>query len=209
MTKQDFTGIILAGGTSKRIGKDKRFIRLNDSYLIDYSIQTLSNITSDIIIASGGKQFTYKRFACIQDINETGGPIAGLISALRYMHTPTAIVLPCDMPFVPDALFSFFISLIKEHINLIVPVISGRLQPLVGIYAKRIVEELYSFVKEGESSLNKFINSHSQMVRFVTQDELEQAGFHEELFLNINTMDDFVRAKNNHPQSLLPRFELM
>lgn len=194
MIKQDLTGIILAGGKSERIGKDKRFLRLNGTYLIDYSIQTLSNITSAIIIASGKEQFAYKGFTCIQDITQIEGPIAGLIPALIYMHTPYAIVLPCDMPFVPKALFSFFISLIKEPINIIIPVISGRLQPLVGIYSKLLIEELYPFVKTGESSLSKLITSHSQMVRVVTQDELEQAGFRKDLFLNINTMDDFVCA---------------
>jgi molybdopterin-guanine dinucleotide biosynthesis protein A len=194
MTEQNFTGIILAGGKSERIGKDKRFIPLNGNYLIDYGIQTLSTIASGIIIASGKGQFTYKGFICIQDVPQIDGPIAGLISALRYIHTPYGIVLPCDMPLITYEVLKYLVSQVTNGIDVVVPIIDGNVQPLVGLYSKHLCNEMETFARSSRYSLAEFLNTRSNRVRYIQEDELTKFGIVKNIFLNINTKSDYIRA---------------
>ena len=114
MKQKDFSElsvIILAGGRSRRMGKDKRKIILDDKSLFEYSLLLAKSFSDDIIISANDNLDLFNPFVVVTDKYKDAGPVAGIISALAVIKNRYALLLTCDMPFITDDLIN---SLIKE-----------------------------------------------------------------------------------------------
>ncbi len=95
-------GIVLAGGLSARMGRDKRGLRLfgdNEQDLLTRSAVLLSAVTSEVWISVRGPSSYDKEYATLCDQVEGMGPLGGIMTALRVAQGPV-MVLSCDMPFM-------------------------------------------------------------------------------------------------------------
>ncbi len=82
------TGVILAGGQSKRMGANKAFVRLNGKPLISYALNTLEKITPNILLSAGSESIHYKNLPVVEDIYSGYGP-AEASSPLFLSQKPT------------------------------------------------------------------------------------------------------------------------
>jgi molybdenum cofactor guanylyltransferase len=101
----DAAGFILAGGQSRRMGREKALVELGGRPLIAHALETLRGAALPATIA--GAQASLESFApVIPDANPGQGPLAGVCAALAATQTPLAVFLSIDMPFVPSSLLS-------------------------------------------------------------------------------------------------------
>ena len=98
--KKDITGIILAGGKSTRMGTDKGFLLLNNKPFVQYSIDALQPLVSEIIIVSDNPDYDRFGLKRINDTIKDAGPVAGICSGLEASSTAYNLILSCDIPLI-------------------------------------------------------------------------------------------------------------
>ena len=103
------TGLILAGGQSKRMGQDKGTLIWRGKSLVEHVTETFRELCDEILISSNDPSMTSESGIIVRD-NFTGiGPIGGIEAGLSIAQNPLVLVLSCDTPLVPSELFSYII----------------------------------------------------------------------------------------------------
>lgn len=156
------TGIVLAGGKSTRMGKDKAFIRLNDKYLYETAAAKLSEVCSQVYISVNKKQAETHSFnlpVCI-DLYEDQGPVGGLISAYQQVQPPF-LILAVDMIHVQRA---HILDLMHHHqsahdCTLYINAHTGYYEPLFSIWEKQCLDDLAIYFDNGGRSFQHYLKS--------------------------------------------------
>ena len=107
------TGIILAGGKSSRIGRDKAQLEFGGMRLIARSISIIAPLCEDILISTNNPGLKYLGYPLVSDEHRGIGPMAGLHAALRYSQSEYHIVIPCDTPLVTVDVFERMFAIVS------------------------------------------------------------------------------------------------
>lgn len=179
-------GIVLAGGRSSRLGRDKAEEMLGGKTLLQRAIDALSPLCVEVIIV-GRKGVPSDRTGVrrVEDIVPDMGPLGGIYTGLSVTRQDQNLVVACDMPFLkPDLLRSLAEGEIEA--DAVVPVVDGQAQPLCARYALRCLHAVDSLIRAGHYSVMKLF----PLVRtaFVELDDPQP-------FLDIDTEDDLHRAR--------------
>ena len=97
---KDITGIILAGGKSSRMGRDKGIVDLKGRAMIEHVIESAKAVTHNIIIIANNDNYNQFGFPVYSDLIPERGPIGGIVTGLHYSQTDRNLILSCDIPFV-------------------------------------------------------------------------------------------------------------
>ncbi|MCM3477892.1 molybdenum cofactor guanylyltransferase [Caldifermentibacillus hisashii] len=184
-----YQGVVLAGGESRRFGSPKAFAEIDGIPFYQCSINAIQPFCPSIVIVTKPNlQEKFKRdrhnVAVINDVKEFRGqgPLAGLYSAMEYRGSPWYMVTPIDVPFVEASIFGQLIKFIDKNIDGIVPIVSGKKQPLIAIYNYSIKDEIRHMLENGERSVQQLLGKFN--IRYIPMN-IEQS------FININRKTDF------------------
>jgi molybdopterin-guanine dinucleotide biosynthesis protein A len=191
---QEITAFIVAGGKSSRMGADKAFLELGDRTLLARAIQTASSVTQDVRIVGDSAKF--KLFgSVVEDIFPSRGPLAGIHAALVSSETDLNLMLAVDLPFVEAKFLEFLISIASENDAVVtVPRASGGYQPLCAVYRREFAVLAGQSLQRGKNKIDLLFGLVKS--RVLEEDEWVGKGFSKEMFCNINTMEDWDRARN-------------
>lgn len=198
MDAKKWTGIILAGGQSSRMGANKALLELNGSAVLTHISNAIRPAVSRIIVATGSDEAIYNAlgdedFECVKDVYPGKGPLAGLHAALSASRTEWNLVSACDMPLLQTSFFSGMKILTEQYStsNAIVPRIEGRIHPLAGVYHRRVFPELEQCLVHDRLRVIRWLEEIG--CHFAEINELEHVGIgHAALQLsNMNTPDEF------------------
>ncbi|MDQ3063584.1 MAG: molybdenum cofactor guanylyltransferase [Acidobacteriota bacterium] len=201
-------GFILAGGASRRMGRDKAKLRLEDKTFIDLAANALHKITGGKISVVGNLPFenlrvklpsnkTYELLV-IADVQDKNSPAAlvGLHAALIRAERNWAAVVACDLPFVTADLFERLAAFVaEEDFDAVVPVQpDGTAQPLCAFYkcaaCLLLIEEM---LRGDDWSLRNFLKRiNTRFIEFERLRDLPDSDF---FFLNVNTPEDYLAAQ--------------
>ena len=181
----NITGIILAGGKSRRMGEDKSFVLFSGKSLIEIAIDKLSPLFKDLIIVTN-KPHLYQRYGITTqpDLLKDRGPLGGIYTGLVTSKSIYNFIVACDMPFLSPALVQFMVDKINGY-DVVIAKWNNRFQPLCAIYSKNCISSI-----EKELSKNNFkITDFLKYVRIRKIGEKEIARFDSTglCFVNINT----------------------
>ncbi|MFS0824200.1 molybdenum cofactor guanylyltransferase [Bacillus sp. 1P02SD] len=197
MNKSKITGILLAGGESRRFGSPKAFAKLHRKFFYEYAIEALEGNVGKLIIVSHPalvEQFQDQTSVeVIQDLPEYkgNGPLAGMFTAMQKEQSDWYIVLPCDTPFVTDVLVKQLITYTNDQsIDAIVPVINDRQQPLIAVYHRRVAKRIEELLKIQQYKMSHLLDACN--VKFVTNQELQLQGME---FENINDQTEYKKVQ--------------
>ncbi len=147
-TEQAYTGIILAGGQSSRMGKEKGLIQWKGKTLIEHAIAILSPVCEHIFISANNDHFDSFGYPVVGDLFPDCGPMGGIFSALTKSETLNNIVIPSDTPFVTPALYRYLISHAGSF-DVIVPVDHDSFyQPLCAVYSRSVLPAMETQINE-------------------------------------------------------------
>ena len=189
------TGVILAGGNSKRMGKDKATLKAGDAYLIEYPVKILREVFESIFIITNSrlsvtlnKLFTNTKIEIFEDIYSGHGALGGIYTALNYTKTPYIFVTACDMPFINGNLIRYMNCLTDDY-DVIIPESTHGLETLHAIYKKSLAEMIKINLMQNK---NKIIDFFSQVnVYTIPLCEIKKFDNEENMFKNINTLLEF------------------
>jgi len=108
--------IILAGGKSLRLGRNKALETLNGKSLIEHVIERLRPLSSQLLIVTS-QEFELPiacRAEMLVDIYPGSGPLGGIYTGLRASRSSSSIVVACDMPFLNTELLGYMIGLSRR-----------------------------------------------------------------------------------------------
>lgn len=193
------TGVILAGGESRRMGTDKALLEIAGVPVISHSAAILARVTERVLIACGKEEREAYRFLDLPQIMDRYpglGPLAGLHAAFEASHTEWIAALACDLPFVTDELLLYMIKLAAggHDLQAVVPVSAeGRVQPLLGLYHLSVLPDLEAALKQQNLRVMEWLSKLK--VHYVHEGEDPAVRLAaQEALLNMNTPEDYTAA---------------
>lgn len=206
-------GFILIGGQSRRMGTDKARLVLAGQTFVQRIAGELSPATSSVTIVGGHKDSSLiaagpraanselqipnsklETYQTVTDVYPNWGALGGVHAALAACRAEWALVVACDFPFVTTELFLHLLSF-RADFAAVAPIQSdGIPQPLCALYATvPCLARAEELIKTGERKPVALLQSvHTRWLRFDEFATLEAA---DRFFDNINTPEDYVRAR--------------
>ncbi|KAB8131800.1 molybdenum cofactor guanylyltransferase [Gracilibacillus oryzae] len=183
------TGVILAGGESRRFGKPKAFAKYRGKEFYLHSIEAMGHITSKVSIIAKKEHFPFysNDFHVLEDVKTFRGlgPLAGLYTIMDYEDSEWYMTLPVDTPRVNEAVLKTLLPCQNEAVQAYVPIVNDRIQPLVAIYHHSAKQTIYDLLVNGKRSMRDLLNNIH--VKYIPYDKTE-----ERYFQNINTQAEFL-----------------
>ncbi len=193
MNEHNILGAILAGGQSKRMGKDKLFLELNNRKLIEYTIDKVKKYLKKVIIVTNqdNEFFSKNNLTTVKDCIEGQlGPLVGILTAMKWAKDNLnkcswIATFPCDTPFFPESIIKSFIEESKKKESLIFCANShGRRHNIFGLWSL----DLYDKLKD--DLINKKIRKVQDWTEKNKIKNLEFKFEDYDPFFNINTKED-------------------
>jgi molybdenum cofactor guanylyltransferase len=127
------SGLVLAGGASRRMGRDKAFVEVAGVRLLDRVLAVLDGLCDEVLVASGsGRRLEVGRGE-VADVLPGGGPLAGIVAGLEAATHPLVAVVAVDLPYASAAVLRVLADCWTGE-PAVVPVVGGRLQPLHAVW---------------------------------------------------------------------------
>lgn len=187
----EVSALILAGGRSRRMGRDKALIELGGMTLLERTARQAAGVFEQVWI-SGTADLARLGFPVIPDREPGLGPIGGIITGLESIETPWLFALPCDSPFLSGA-FLRGLAALTADCEVVIPRRNQFYEPLHALYARACLPALRELVAQGERQIIKLY----PMVRVkeVGEDLLNQWDPEGLAFFNVNTPEDLKQAE--------------
>jgi len=198
MSEDNILGAILAGGQSKRMGKDKLFLEFNNKKLIEYTVDKVNKYLKKVIIITNqdNEFFSKNNLMIVKDCIEGQlGPLVGILTAMKWAKENLSkcswiATFPCDTPFFPESIIESFIEESEKKESLILCASShGRKHNIFGLWSLDLYEKLK------DDLINKKVRKVQDWTEKNKIKNLEFKFKDYDPFFNINTEEDLEFAK--------------
>ena len=151
---KNITAIILAGGQSRRMGRDKASLPLGEQTLLEQLIEQLAGRFQEIIISvSKGQPYPLNNVRQVEDRYENAGPLAGLLAGLQASSSDISLVVPCDQPEIDLGIVRDMLQVLDQH-DLVYPRLDGQIpHPLFALYRRSLWPVIEKLIIEGKLSV--------------------------------------------------------
>lgn len=203
------TGVILAGGQSRRMGQNKALIQLGDDSLIEHVIRRMHLVVEELLlITNTPAEYAHLNVPMHGDIIPNTGALGGIYTGLTHASYDAVICVGCDNPFLVPNLLTYLVSVLGEY-DAVMPYTYSRnkdigvrnlsysddritLQTLCAAYAKRCLPIIECMLQESELRVHALAErAHVQRVSPEVWQRFDSEGMS---FFNINTPEDFEKA---------------
>lgn len=143
LSMKDFTGLILAGGRSTRMGCDKAQLQLEGKSLLQWQVEKLQHLGMGEILISAPDNVSFPGTRTVPDRYRNCGPIGGLQAGLAAATFDRCLVISVDCPLVLVQTLSELCSAHEEGVTILCH--PGGEEPLLGVYdrtAAPLLEEM-------------------------------------------------------------------
>lgn len=186
-------GFVVAGGRSRRMGRDKALLPWAGATLLDHALARLRAACSEVRILSGAEARYADRGVPVDvDLLAEAGPLAGVCAGLEQAGGRVALFLAVDLPWVPVELLSRLAELAREF-DAAAPVTRDGAHPLCAAYAPACLAPARRRLQAGQRKMTCFWPD--VRVRRLGDSELARFGDPALLLRNVNTPEDYERLK--------------
>ena len=181
---------ILAGGKSRRMGRDKAFVELAGAPMIQWVISAVAQCSARALIISNepGK---YSQFGLpvYPDVIPGMGPLSGLFTAFTVTGADRVMIAPCDSPFMSPDVIKFILNYPDGGADAVIPFVDGREQGMLAVYSRGAVDRFEERIASASMMFDEFRLSLNRI--FISENELRAVEPDLRTFLNVNTPSDF------------------
>ena len=183
------TGVLLAGGASKRMGFDKAFILMAGEALYTRALDLLCRYFNEVIIAGDRPDLACPEIPVIPDIYP-GSALGGLFTGLSAAETDWVFVAPCDMPY-PDPRILEQLLALRERVDAVVPRTPAGFEPVFALYHKNCLLHMEAMLRSNQFRIFDFY----QKINVQYLDWHEMPGDWQRSLLNINTPEQLEQLR--------------
>ena len=191
----NITGIVLGGGQSRRMGRDKRSLQWEGENFLDRVCRLMDTLFDEVLLVTAKDDYdcSHLPVRLVTDKIPQKGSLGGLYTGLIEAEHPFIFAVACDMPF-----------LMKESIvrvcsapasDLLIVKLSSGIQPLHARYSKNCVPVIEKMIHDSELKIQNFINSSNLHVDIMEETMFDDIDPNRQSFLNINTPADLEFAR--------------
>jgi len=180
--------VILAGGLSRRMGRDKAALPAGDGTLIEHIARRLAPVVEETIVAGASGRHHLRGTTMVDDRYPGLGPLAGIHAGLLVARSPLVWVVGCDLPDVDPGLAALLCGLAGE-VDAVVPRLDSEPQGVCAVYDRGLAPRIERLLAAGERRLKMLLAASK--VRYVTPDELRPVDPELRSFRNINTPAEY------------------
>jgi molybdopterin-guanine dinucleotide biosynthesis protein A len=189
----DVSCIVLAGGKSKRLGRNKVTETIGSLSLIEIVVARLSDLDTEIFVVTAHDSnlphlTRYPKLKVIEDIYPGKGTLGGIYSGLAAATTFQNIVVACDMPFINIELLRHMVALASEFDVVVPRTRDNVLEPLHAVYSKHCLEPIDYLIKNNRLSVLELYPMVK--VKYIEAPEIGNIDPQNLSFFNINTEAD-------------------
>ncbi len=194
MTQQMCTGIILAGGESKRLNSvEKSNLLVGDKRIIEQMMTVYEKLFSEIILVSNHPTAYLEWDAIVaKDIYTKRSSLTGIHSGLFYTNTEHAFIAACDTPFLKVALVKTIIQHIDSSADVVIPRTRVGIEPLCAVYSRRCLQTVQAALEQDSLKIRNLFSKLK--VKEVPETVLRKMDSDLVSFFNINTPEDLEQA---------------
>jgi len=196
------TVIILAGGKSQRMGRDKAFLQFGQATFISAIANEMLRISDEVIAVIGKKdtsQFTTagvdRRVSFVNDIQYLSNPLGGMLTGFSKTRSRYAAVIACDLPLVKGCVMSALFAAAEGHDGAVPvwdPLNRYSMEPLCAVYnVQTMTVAIRDALSRGETKCKRVVMTLPD-VNYVPASELREYDPDLGSFRNINTERDYL-----------------
>ncbi len=191
---QDLTAIILAGGRSLRLGRNKALEVVCGKRLIDRVLERVTPLTNRVLVVTSREHsaLTLDGVKVIVDVYHARGPLGGIYTGLMASETRYNLLIACDLPFLNTALLRRIVELSPDY-DVVIPRLGPNMvEPLHAVYSLNCLPNMKAQLERNQLSVNSFLNTMN--VRYIEREECERLDPQRLSFFNINYDTDLDKA---------------
>jgi molybdenum cofactor guanylyltransferase len=152
------TGLLLAGGESRRMGTNKALLPMSEGTSIQNIARELKKVAESVLLVTNTPgEYEFLHLPSIKDSFIGLGPLAGLHAGLAAATTDVVVVAACDMPFIKSAIIEEMVENLGEY-DAVVPEIDGQLHPLFAVYRKACLPSIISCLEMKQLKMINFLD---------------------------------------------------
>ncbi|MEI9896853.1 MAG: molybdenum cofactor guanylyltransferase [Chthoniobacter sp.] len=184
-----FSAVLLAGGKSTRMGRDKAALLVEGQPLWQRQVATLTALQPREIFVSGRPAGPYagSDVEVIPDLHPDCGPLSGLEAACSRMQTPWLCVLAVDLPWMTSAFLERLLKMALADGRGVVAQNGEYFEPLAAVYPRAMLELIGEQLQQTDHSMQRLIRRARELDLVVPY---ALAGAERQLFRNLNTPAD-------------------
>jgi molybdopterin-guanine dinucleotide biosynthesis protein A len=190
-------GIVVAGGASRRLGFDKRRLRLwGDAgpTLLEHTLDALVPLCAErMVVLNDPDAWPHLPARLVTDRFPGTGVLGGIVSGLQAVAAPAALVLAADLPLLNAALLRALLARPRTYHVLLPRPAPAHIEPLHALYRCDCLPTLRAALQRGTRRMTEAL--HGLHLEFFEPHELARYDPHGHALLNLNTPDDLARAR--------------
>ncbi|HEX7765583.1 MAG TPA: molybdenum cofactor guanylyltransferase [Nitrospira sp.] len=190
------TGVVLAGGKSRRMGEDKRFLTVGEETLLTRTTSVMAQLFPEVlvIIAQDSSPLAVSGCQVYRDLIADCGSLGGLYTGLAKATGQRVFVVACDMPFLNPGMIRWFVDRDPEA-DIVMARLPTGLQPLHAVYSKRALPVLERMATTHALKIQLIASEPSLHTTVVLPAEWGERDALAKSFQNVNTPADLEAAR--------------
>ena len=196
---KNITAVILAGGNSSRMNFDKKYIEVNEEYLMNKNVKILLKYFENVVIISNDLKLDEfelpLNIKIYKDDIRGCGPLGGIYTAIKNINTEYIYVLACDMPNVNVNYINYLSNIAnKFNVDGVVTQFGDWIEPFNAIYSRKLLKSMKGYLVSGRKSIFGFIENKE--FYYVAEKIAREFSPNWEMFENYNTELDLLKNIN-------------
>ena len=198
------TGVILAGGKSRRMGQNKALLPLGEASLIEHVIRHMRRVTDELLlITNAPAEYAHLGLPMYTDMIPDAGALGGIYTGLTHASHGVVLCVACDSPFLVPNLLTYLVSVLDEY-DAVMPYTYKAppsdnkdapmtLQTLCAAYSKRCLPIIELMLQESELRVHALQERANILTLAPEIWKTYDSEGHS--FFNVNTPEDFEKAR--------------
>jgi len=190
------SGVIMAGGAGRRLGKNKALERIGGRALIERVVDRLIPVTTEVmVVVARPKQAEPlplpSSVRVITDRYPGRGSLGGIFTGVDASAERWSLVVACDMPFLDLDLLRHLMAK-STNADAVIPRLNGRPEPLHALYSKACLGPMERMLRAGQLKIAPLFET--VRVRYVDEGTIDRIDPRHLSFFNINTQAELEEA---------------
>ena len=192
--EMEVTGVLLAGGKSRRMGEDKRYLVVGEQTLFERGLRVLRSMFHEVLIVIAQDSALLDIDArVVRDVVPDCGSLGGIYTGLTQATTPYIFVAACDMPFLNQDVIAQFTNR-RDIADIVMARLAARLHPVHALYGKGCLPAMEQMIVARQLKIQELLSHASLRVQYITEADLLHIDPTWRSFYNVNTPADLETA---------------
>ena len=161
--------VVLCGGHSRRMGRDKAWLPFGPVTLLEHMVHRVAPLVDELVVVAREGQDVPGDFSVVRDPPGGEGPLAGIVAGLSHVSADRVFVTACDAPLLVPGVVDRLFELSRD-VEIAVPRVGRHHMVLTAVYARAVLPRAEALLAAGR--LRPFYLLEQSEVRIVTEDDL-------------------------------------